>query len=574
MATPQKTAEAKTAWNQRFLSLKSEAEQFKPSWRSLSTYIDPTRGIFDGDRTKIGQPIDHETLLDSHATFARDTCASGMQTGLSDPARPWFNIELDDWLMEIDSVRLWLDEVDRRMQSVMNRSNIYEVLHTCYKEITQFGTACFLLLEDMDDVIRGRSLTCGEYYLGVDCKGRVNAFAREFEMTVEQIVEQFGYESCSMTVKADWDNDKRDKTHKVRHLVEENKHRDGAMADFQNMPFRSIYWEAASGDDAVLGRRGFKRFPVIAPRWETLTTEMVYGYCPGTHAIGDIKELQVTHEDMLTAQEKLGNPPLQKDSNVQGNVANVPGGVTTVSANVPNAGVRPLYQVDPRLDSFVMSIDRLHKKIDRFFFADLFLMINSLDSLGSNPEKTATEITERRAEKMMMLGPIIHKLTEELHNPLIEAVFTIMYEQSENMWGTELEAQALFPAPPQEIEGHELKIRYISILAQAQRSLGSSAIEKILGIASNSEVLNAFPSAPNAINIYEVLRIIGENEGVPQKCMNDQEVIDEIEEQQAKQQALAAGMEMAEQGTKAVKNLAGSQMKDPSALSGLMQGYK
>jgi hypothetical protein len=560
---PNKTTQAtkKSEFNKRLNSLKSEYNIWKKGHQQMSMYIDPTRGIFDNNRTTIGEPIDHETLLDSHATFARDTAASGMHTIMNDPAGSWFEIRLDEMLMDVfPNVKIWLDEVKRRMLVVLNKTNVYEVLFTFYKELLQFGTACFLILEDMDDVIRARSFTCGEYFLGVDCKGRVNAFAREFNMTVGQLVEQFGIESVSENVKADWDNGSVDKLHKVRHLIEANDNKKGGMEDFMNMPFRSIYWEATNDSDVFLRTGGLNRFRVIAGRWETVTTEMVYGYGPGWHAIGDIKELQVTHKDMLLAQELIGNPPLQKDSNVQGNIANVPGGVTTVSSNMPNAGVRPLYQVNPNLESFNLSIDRLHKKIDKFFFADLFLMINSMDAMGGNIQKTAYEIAERKAEKMMMLGPIGHKLTEEVHDNLIEILF---YDMLEN---------GLLPEVPQEIEGQELRVRYMSIFAQAQRAQGVNRIEKVLGFVGNSSAL--YPEAPDMLDIDEVIKEVSDMEGLPAKLLRDPELVAEIRAQKAQQQAIMAGASVANSAADTTKKLADSKMVEPSALTGLTKGYQ
>jgi hypothetical protein len=556
---------------ERLDSLRSESTLWKKGWQSMTTYIDPTRGIFDGDRTGIGATIDHETLLDSHATHAKETVASGLQTGTSDPARPWFKLSIDDFVSEnFPNVKIWLDEVQKRVIYILQKSNIYDVLYSTYEELSQFGTGCFLVLEDMDDTIRGRSFTCGEYYLGVDFKGRVNAFGREFEMSASQMVDQFGLDNVSDTIKTAYQNNKKDQTFKVCHLIEENKMIMDNKKDFLNMPYVSFYWEKSTGDERFLDRRGFKRFPVIAPRWKTITTEMVYGYGPGWHAIGDIKELQVVHQDMLSAQEKLHNPPLQKDANVQGHVMNIPGGITTVSSNAPNSGLRVAYEVNPNLDSFLSSIDRLHRSIDRFFFADLFLMINSMDSLGGNPQKTAFEIAERKSEKMMMLGPILHRLNEELHDKLVEIVFGIMYDLSVDLWGTPFESQAMIPKIPQELLGREIRIQHVSILAQAQKALGIDQIQRVLGFVGNASAI--YPQVMDNIDIDEAVRQVADMEGVPARIIMDRDVVGEIRDQRAQQQNMMMAMQAAGAGADATKKLADAKTSEPSALTGLMQG--
>jgi hypothetical protein len=553
------TVSKMTVTNKRFESLKTESQKWQGGWQQMSTYIDPTRGIFEGDRTSIGEPIDHETLVDSHASHAKETTASGLQTGTSDPSRPWFKLAIDDFTSEAyPTVKAWLDEVQKRMIYVLQKSNIYDVLYSCYEELVQFGTGCFIILEDEDDVIRGRSFTCGEYFLGVNSKGRVNAFAREFEMTCGQMVEMFGLESVSDKVKACFENKQIDQIFKVRHLIEENKIYDNSKIDYKNMKYKSCYWEVGNNGEQFLAERGFKSFRIIAPRWKTVTTEMIYGYGPGWHAIGDIKELQATHKDMLSAQEKLHRPPLQKDASVQGHIHDIPGGITTVSGNAPNAGARPLYEVNPNLESFIMSIDRLHKSIDRFFFSDLFLMINSMDDMGANPQKTAFEIAERKAEKMMMLGPILHKLSEELHDKLIEIVFEIMFDNG------------LFPEIPGELEGQEIRIQHVSILAQAQRAIGIGQIERLMGFVGNVSPL--YPDAVDNIDIDTAIRDVADMEGVPVNIIMDREQMQKIRDQRAQQQAIAAAASTANSAADTTKKLADSQMSDPSALSGLMAG--
>lgn len=261
--------------NKRINALKNENQKIIPAYQVLSTYIDPTRGIFNGDRSRIYQMIDHKVLLDGHATLAKNITASGMQTGMSDPASRWFKLTMDDFALDnVPGAREWLDDVTARMFRVMSKSNIYKVFQNCYDEVVTFSTGCYLILSDFEDVIRGRSFTVGEYYLGVDAKGRVNAFGRDFEMTVGNLVSEFGLESVSAQVKSYWENNRPDIIVKVRHLIEENKTRIPGKEDFGNMKYRSWYWEMSEGSTQFLTKRGYKKFPVIAPRWNAITTDM------------------------------------------------------------------------------------------------------------------------------------------------------------------------------------------------------------------------------------------------------------------------------------------------------------
>jgi len=539
----------KSKANKRFDYMKEEYTQWEAAYKDLQTYINPTRGRF-GDIPNKGKLINHQVLLDSHATQAQRILASGMLSGMTSPSRPWFRLNLSDiTLNNLPGVREWLDELQNRMNQVLNKSNIYSSLYNCYEEIGQFGTMCMSVVEDFEDVIRTQNFTCGEYYLAKDSKGHINSFARIENWTVGELVGEFGIENVSPTVKGYFESDKVDEWVKVRHLIEPNDSRIKEKQDFQNMPFRSLYWE--EGRDEFLAKRGFKRFPILAARWETVTTDMIYGYSSGWHALGNIKQLQKTVEDKMLAQQKLHSPPMQKDATVEGFINLLPNGISTSTGNIPNVGLRPAYQINPNLESFLEMINSLHEAIDRDFFVNLFLMLMNIDKTNM----TATEIAERQQERIMMMGPILHRLQEELLDPLVELVFGIMLDNG------------LVPEPPEEIGGMELKVQYISILAQAQRAIGVTQIERVVGFAAN--VVPVDPSIIDNINLDETMREIADMEGTPKKIIRMQEEVDAIREERAKQQQMAQMAEMANSAADTAKKLADAKTGDANVLSGI-----
>lgn len=547
-------------FEKRWNAMRSEAfNGWMSSWKMLSTYINQKRGWFDSEANR-GDMIDHKTLLDSHATQANRILASGLLSGMTSPSRPWFRLTLDNLTLDsVPGVRLWLDEVQRRMVEVLNKSNIYSTFYSAYEELGQFGTSCFLILEDFENIIRCRSFTVGEYYLGTDSRGRVNSFARYFWMNAGQIVKEFGEENTPLEILGQYRNNQPDTWFKISHLIEPNETRIPDKTDYQNMPWRSAYWKYGSTGDKALAKRGYLRFPVVAARWNTSTTDQIYGYGPGWDALGNIKQLQKTTLDKLLAQEKLHNPPMMKDASVEGHVNLLPGGVTTITGAVPNSGLRTSYQIDPKLDSFIEMINHLYDAIDKDFYVNLFLTLINIDK----NQMTATEVAERQQEKIMMMGPVLYKIQEELLDPTMELIFSIMSESG------------LIPPPPKEIQGMNLKVKYVSILAQAQQALGVEQINRVVGFVGQAAAVN--PDIIDVINWDEAAREVGNLEGTPAKIFNDKETVDAIRQQKQKMQQAAMAAQVANSAADTTQKLANAPMDKPdqsSALDKLMAGSK
>lgn len=540
----------KTAANKRFMSLKNV---YYKGWRSshqdLQTYINQLRGFFDQDPND-GKMVDHKKIMDGHATQTAERTANNLNSSITSKSRPWFKLTIDLEMLNIPGVRAWLDEVQKRMYLILEQSNIYDVFQSAYEELVQFGTACFIILKDFDDVIIGRSFTAGEYYLGTDGRGRIDTFAREDSMTVDEMVNEFGIENVSLATKAMYeDPGQRDNWVKYRHLIQPNRNRIEGVLDKDNMEFESLYWEVGEGDDnRFLAKRGFKSFRCIAPRWKTSTTNQIYGHGPGWFALGDIKELQKMVFDRAMLREKLHNPPTQEDASVEGHSNMLPGGTTKVTTAVPNSGVRAAYQVPDALVSMDNGINEKKMAIDRFFFLDVFSIISSIDRANV----TALQVAKMDQERIMLMGSILNKLDKEMLSPTIDLIYNDMLEMG------------LFPPAPPEVEGITLNVQYTSVLAQALRSVGIESMERAIGFVGQF--------APNAIRIIdqdEVAREAFDMAGAPAKTIKTKEQVAQEDAIAQQQQEMMQNAAMSEIASKTAKNLADSDTEGNNALTQL-----
>ena len=180
----------------RKASLWNERSSWDSIWKDISSYQQPRTGRFIATDRNRGDKRSN-SILDNTATYAARTLAAGLMSGMTSPARPWFRLEIEDAdLMESGAVRAWLHDTAKLIRRVFASSNTYRVLHSIYGELGLFGTACSMVLPDFENVIHHYPLTIGEYALATNAQGAVDTVVREFQMTVEQMVEQFGLEAC------------------------------------------------------------------------------------------------------------------------------------------------------------------------------------------------------------------------------------------------------------------------------------------------------------------------------------------------------------------------------------------
>lgn len=543
-------------FERRFRDLQQEAEKWRLLWQDLQAYIDPARGRFL-DKPNSGEKLNHQKLLDNTPTRANTTLASGMLSGLTSPSRPWFKLGLSDPdLNRFAPARNWLDDVQERMMAVFSKSNIYNSLHAVYQELGQFNTAAMMLLEDFENVIRARTFTAGEYYLGSGHDLRINTFAREIWMTIGQMKEQFGYDNLSASSKKLYDNNQLYEWRKVYHMIEPNDGRQPGKKDAQNMPFRSVYWEEGAEDDKFLRVSGYEEFPVFAPRWDVVSSDIYSRNGPGAHALGDCKGLMKSRKDYFMILDKIADPPLNAPASLQtkGGVNFLPGGVNYVGDGMENTKVEPAYTIAPRLQEITLDIQDLRNAIKETFFVDMFLMLANTD----RRQITAREVAERHEEKLLMLGPVLERLESELLDPLIGRTFNVMLRAG------------LLPPPPQELQGRNLKVEYISMLAQAQKMVGTTTVEQLSAYVGSltavvPEVIDKF-NADKAVDRYADML------GVESEIIRGDEEVAEIRKRRAEMIQQQQQMEQVQAAAQGAKVLSETRVGENSALDALLGG--
>lgn len=543
------------SYNKRLEALRSERSTFIPLYRELSDHHLAHRGRFlTSDRNK-GYKRNTKQINNTSRLSSR-TLAAGMMAGITSPARPWFRLLTGDRrLDDITSVKLWLHEVQAVMYKVFSASNTYNSLHQLYSELGVFGTAAMGLFHDFENVIWCRPYTVGSYMLGLNGQNMTDTMYREYELSVAQVIKQFGIENVSDHVKKQWTNGNSEAGVKVVHVIEPNDDRDNASPQARDKAWRSVYYEANTGardgQDKFLRESGFDEFPILAPRWD-VTGEDVYATdCPGITSLGDTKALQLAERRKYQAIDKQVSPPLQGPAALKNKMkGNTPGPNEIVwHENANNGGLRSIYEnYRPEVETIQNEIIITEQRIKRAFYEDLFLMLASTD----RRQITAREVAEKHEEKLLMLGPVLERLHTELLDPLIDRTFNI------------LQRNGVFPLPPPELQNRELTVEYVSVLAQAQRLVNTGAIDRITEFSS--AVTGVWPAARHKIDINQAIDDYAEALGVnPAIIRSDNDATAAgVAETRAAQQA--AMMQQGEQLANIAKTASETEIDEGNAL--------
>lgn len=527
---------------QRLGNLKQSRFPYEKRWKNIRDYELPFVGEFEGEEQNKGRRKDL-SIANGIAWLADQAFAAGIMSGLTPPARQWFKFSFSNSSLSNDvEAGKVLDQRQEILEYFLHRSNFYNSIHNCYAELP-FGQAPLGVFASPETGVRFQSYTIGTYYLDVSSSGRVDTFARRTKMSAVQIAQQFGEKHLPRMVKNALDNAgrKHEQSFDVWWMVTPNRNRDPNSPSNRNMPYSSLYWidgQNADDNNGYLYIGGFEEFPVPVGRY-MITGGEIYGKGPGWFAEGDARMLQKMKRVFLTAVEYLVKPPMAATAaTYQRGINLIPGGITIVDEINGAKSIGPILQTGQNLDGLAQEIIRTEDAIKRNYSANLFLMLESMDT----HQMTAEEVHQRQQEMLSQLGPVVERLQDEFLSPIIERVYNI------------LEREGLFPPIPEEVSERisdaDIRIEYISPLAQAQKMSSLVNIDQALSFVG--QISQLYPEALKMIDPLGTVKRYFDLLGAPAAMQNSVETAQQLiqqeqeammqqaEEQKAMQQAQAA----------------------------------
>jgi hypothetical protein len=544
----------------RLLSLRTNRYSWWTHWRELADYFLPRRyrWVITPNMMNRGSPV-NQHILDSTGVICARNLASGLVSGKSSPTRPWFKLrvgKIDSTLTSPTS--LWLAECERILYLIFAESNFYNSIAQFYYDLVIFGTASVLIYEDFENVINCINPCAGEYYIDIDGKYRPTIFYREFTMTIGAVVDEFGLENCSDSIRRAYrqgDGATLAREIVVAHSIEPNDDGRGRSFGFpDSFAFRELYWEwggsaspqgGAAQPQGFLRRKGYYDRPNITGRWDLVSNDP-YGRSPGMDGLPDQKQLQLESKRKAQAIDKMVNPPLVADIQLKNQPASLlPGGMTYVQGYTTSGkpGIASIYDTKFPINEITEDLNEVRQRLSKTFFNDVLMTASQYETRSN---VTAIEWDMRKSESLVALGPALERIDHEVLGPVLDRVFGIA-----NRAG-------ILPPAPEDIQGQAINVEYVSMLQQAQQAAASAGIERVLTLAGN--LLAAKDDIMDNIDCDYALDKYSELLNNDPKMIRSPEATAAIREQRAKQQQEAAQAEQITALSQAGKNLGGTDV--------------
>lgn len=535
--------------------VKRDRRTWEPYWRDVKDFMCPQRGRFLGGEASATEVNDgarkDKLILDSTGVIALRVLASGMQSGLTSKARPWFALgHPDPALNRYRPVREWYDQVQEVLMGLFRRSNVYHGLLHSYYEMGGFGCGPLAILDHPTKTFYVRPFTCGTYYLSSNNRGEVDAFFYKEMKTVRQIAQDYPADRLPEAVKSALNAKKYEERFEVVTAVLREPERVGVKLRPLDQAASVHFMPFAREDTGFLRVSGYRSFPIMAPRWDVIDLD-TYGWAPARDVIGTVMGAQNMEEDVQMLIAKAANPPMRIPPELERRGLDMsPGGLNPVANSDPSA-LTPLVQVTQNVQTLQYKIDRAGQDIREGMYNSLFLALLT----GDNPQMTAREVAERHEEKLLMLGPVLERIHYELLDPLIERSYLLAA------------ASNLIPPIPKELEEEPVQIEYISILSQAQKAVNVGRIEQYAQFVGS--LVSVYPEMRHALRTFEAAEEYGTLIGVPARLMPSKDEYNKAvnKDQQAaeSERAAAIGKDLA-QGASLLSE------SDPANLSAALAG--
>lgn len=540
----------------RLSQLKSERIKHEATWKDCYKYCAPERQQSFQDVAATGLETERKTarneLYDTTACEGIQLLTSSVYSGTTSPVSVWFKsvpsgLDTPSTLTEGEQ---WLETVDQFIFRNVHSSNFDSEIVDFLTDLIVAGWAVLYVDTDRD---KGgytfNTWSIGNCYISSSqANGLIDTVYREFELTAEQIVSEYGIDNVSDKVKTASEKKPDQKFTLVQAIFPRDKQlvkgEEGKRIN-KAMPIASYTIE--SNTKHILIESGFEEFPLVVSRFRKLP-ESHYGIGMANMVLADVKTVnQLMKLSLQTAELNLGGLWVaQHDGVINPNTLRIrPNAI--ISANSVDA----IKRLDTGQASIGIGLDFLQHfqaKIKRT------LMSDQLTPQGSSP-LTATEIQARVNVYRNQLGSIFSRLQAEYLQTLLD-----------RCWGLAMRSGVLPPAPEELMQASKISFSFINpMAASAKLEWVTSTQNLMMNIGQMAQIDQ---TVMDNVNLDAMVQIMADGLNVPKEAIRTSDEIAELrqlkqEQQQAMQEQQQQQAMMSQMGGTALE-IAKDQAKNMS----------
>lgn len=484
-------------------TLSSSRQNFETEWQQVAELFRPIKSNITTERSE-GDKSDIHRLFDSYPISAINTLKS-IVIGL------FFNrsitpIELTSPIEEINEdieVSEWLGDYTKMMLKMMfdPKSGFERSLSEAVADDLTFGTIA-TLIEKGNFPIKYHSLFIKDILIAESKHGDVDYIVLNSTKTARQVQQEWGDKmergeaQLNEKIVKCFKEDPFKEFHFQLHILPRDK-RDEKKIDKLNKPIAG-YWVDVDHKELV-EETGWDTMPIAIGRSEKASNEL-YGTSRAMMALASARQSNEMWKDLNNATKLALFPPLNVNANYSKRL-NLKSGALNVpdQKNLANgrAAVEPIITVGSIAANKDLILE-IKENIKDIFFLDKLKIFD-------NPNATATQVLELRAEAFRIMGDFVTGLIQYMDN-VLNRTFSLLFSQIYDANNNLIPGNGIFEKEIPELlkQNGELKIEYINPIAQSQKLNESASMDKWLTDIANIAQFN--PDVLDLVNFDQVVR--------------------------------------------------------------------
>lgn len=458
-------------------TLKGNRNNFETVWQSVADIFRPTKANIVTDKSK-GDKSNIFKQYESMPSVAVSTLKSIIIGVLFNRSIKSISLEsVDEETNETQEVAEWLnDYADMLLKNMFDpKSGFERALSEAVADDITIGTIATFIEKGKNFPIKYHTLDIANFYVAESSEGDVDYLVIKSCKTARQAVQEWGNKEGATL------------NEKVREIAEKTpfqelefelhimprEERDKSKSDKLNKAIAGFWID--KNHKSIIEELGWDSMPAAIGRSEKATNED-YGTSRAMYALADAYQINEMSKQINVLTELAGKPPLNVNANYNEQLNLSAGALNYPDQKSLRSGNSAVEQIIT-VGSVPLNLDIMMRKennIRETFFLDKLKIFD-------NPNATATQVLELRAESFRIMGDFTTGLIDYL-DQVLDRTSSVLFSQIYDINYNLIEGNGLFnkPLPDALIQNPKIKVNYINPITQSQKMTESASIDKLI----------------------------------------------------------------------------------------------